>query len=74
MPERNDEYREVEEFTDTYVEHGINGLAAFHGILEYAQYIDKINYKRKEYYIYRTWNCNNMHFSIFIWPWYINVF
>ena len=44
MPERNDEYREVECFTDTYVEHGINGLAAFHGILEYAQYIDKIDY------------------------------
>lgn len=52
MPERNDEYREVECFIDTYVEHGINGLAAFHGILEYAQYVDKINYKQAQQLLY----------------------
>ena len=52
MPERDDEYREVECFTDTYVEHGINGLAAFHGILEYAQYVDKINYKQAQQLLY----------------------
>jgi len=52
MPERNDEYREVEEFTDTYIGHGINGLAAFHGILEYAQYVDKINYKQAQQLLY----------------------
>jgi len=52
MPERNDEYREVECYTDTYVKHGINGLAAFHGILEYAQYVDKINYKQAQQLLY----------------------
>lgn len=48
MVERNEEYKEVECFIDTYVEHGIEGLAAFHGILEYAQYIDKIDYKQAQ--------------------------
>lgn len=48
----NEEYKEVECFTDTYVEHGITGLAAFHGILEYAQYIDKINFEQAKQLLY----------------------
>lgn len=46
MIDRNTEYKEVETFIDTYVEHGIEGLAAFSGILEYAQYTDRINYEQ----------------------------
>lgn len=46
MINRNAEYKEVECFIDTYIEHGIEGLAAFHGILEYAQYVNKIDYEQ----------------------------
>lgn len=48
MFEHNENYKEVEGFIDTFVEHGITGLAAFHGILEYAQYVDKIDYKQAQ--------------------------
>lgn len=44
MTKRDTEYKEVESFIDTYRTHGIEGLAAFHGILQYAQYVEKIDY------------------------------
>lgn len=52
MVNRNDEYKEVEGFINTYVKHGIEGVAAFHGILEYAQYINKINYSQAQQLLY----------------------
>ena len=50
--ERNEEYKEVESFVNTYVKHGIEGLAAFDGILEYAQFIDKIDYTQAKQLLY----------------------
>ena len=52
MSEDRENYRDVEIFMDTYVKHGITGLAAFHGILDYAQYVDKINYKQAQQLLY----------------------
>lgn len=52
MINRNAEYNEVETFIDTYVKHGIEGLAAFQGILEYAQYVNKIDYEQAKQLIY----------------------
>ena len=52
MIDYNGEYKEVECFTDTYVKHRITGLAAFHGILEYAQYVDKINFEQAKQLLY----------------------
>ena len=43
-----EEYKEVECFTDTYVKHRITGLAAFHGILEYAQFTNVIDCKQAQ--------------------------
>lgn len=52
MVNRNDEYKEVESFINTYVKRGIEGVAAFYGILEYAQYIDKIDYSQAQQLLY----------------------
>jgi hypothetical protein len=52
MVEHNDEYKEVEEFIEIYVNHELKGLAAFRGILEYAQYIDKIDYNQAKQLLY----------------------
>ena len=39
-----EERKELCDFLDGYEKNGIEGLAAVHGVLEYAQYIDKIDY------------------------------
>lgn len=44
MVEKTKEYKDVEGFIKMYVKHGLEGLAAFHGILEYALCVDDINY------------------------------
>lgn len=46
MIERNDKYKEIESFINVYTKYELRGLSAFHGILEYAQYIDKIDYNQ----------------------------
>ena len=43
MSGNEENYNDVEVFINTYVKHGIEGLAAFHGILDYAQFINKID-------------------------------
>lgn len=48
----NKDYKDVEIFVDTYVKHGIEGLAAFHGILEYAQFVDNIDYNEAKQLLY----------------------
>jgi hypothetical protein len=48
----NENYKDVEIFVDTYVKHGIEGLAAFHGILEYAQFVDNIDYNEAKQLLY----------------------
>ena len=48
MSEDRENYRDIEIFMDTYVKHGITGLAAFHGILDYAQFINKIDCKQAQ--------------------------
>lgn len=48
----NKDYKDIEIFVDTYVKHGIEGLAAFHGILEYAQFVDNINYNEAKQLLY----------------------
>lgn len=48
MVERDDNYKNVELFMKTYVKHGLEGLAAFHGILEYAQFVDNISYEQSK--------------------------
>ena len=52
MIDRNSEYKEVEAFIGTYVDYGVTGLAAFHGILEYAQFVEKINYDQVKQLLY----------------------
>ncbi len=48
MVERNDNYKGVECFIKTYINHGLEGLAAFHGILEYAQFVGDISYEQSK--------------------------
>ena len=45
-------YKACEEFFDPYYKHGIVGLSSFFGILEYAQFVDKINYQQAQRLLY----------------------
>lgn len=49
MINKNKEYEEVESFIKTFKDHGTEGLAAFYGILQYAQYINKIDFEQAKY-------------------------
>jgi len=46
MVEKTKEYKDVEGFIKMYVKHGLEGLAAFYGILEYALCVDDIDYEQ----------------------------
>lgn len=48
MSENRENYKDIEIFIDVYVKHGIEGLAAFHGILEYAQFTNVIDCKQAQ--------------------------
>lgn len=50
MDDKN--YNEVEAFVNMYAEHGITGLASFYGILEYAQFIEKIDFMQAKQLLY----------------------
>jgi len=48
MVQKTEEYKNVEFFIKQYVNHGLEGLAAFRGILEYALCVDDIDYDQSK--------------------------
>lgn len=51
--EYTDEMKEMEDFLDTYSDEGYQGIVEAHGALEYAQFIEKLDFAQAKELMYR---------------------
>lgn len=57
MIEYTDEMKEMEEFLEPYKKKGYEGLVAAFSALEYAQWIDKLDFDQVKHLMYRFVDC-----------------
>lgn len=51
--EYTNEMKEVNECLDSWLKKGMDGIIATHAILEYAQWIDKVDFEQAKELMYR---------------------
>lgn len=57
MTEYTDEMKEMEDFLEAYKKKGYEGLVATFSALEYAQWIDKLDFEQAKHLMYRFIEC-----------------